>query len=45
MKEGLEEIFDKELLKESEDDFDILDEEELDELIINKTFRRLYIAS
>ena len=44
MKEGLEEIFDTDLLKESEDDFEF-DEEELNELIINKTFRRLYIAS
>lgn len=43
MKDDLEDIFDKELLKESEDDFEF--DEELDELIISKTFRRLYIAS
>ena len=43
MKEGLEEIFDTDLLKESEDDFEF--DEELNELIMNKTFRRLYVAS
>ena len=43
MKKDLEDIFDTDLLKESEDDFEF--DEELDELIINKTFRRLYIAS
>ena len=43
MKDDLEDIFDKELLKESEDDFEF--DEELNELIISKTFRRLYVAS
>ncbi len=43
MKEGLEEIFDTDLLKESEDDFEF--DEELNELIMSKTFRRLYVAS
>ncbi len=43
MKDDLEDIFDKELLKESEDDFEF--DEELNELIMSKTFRRLYIAS